>query len=68
MYSDKGPWTDVLNVVDFQNKQYTTTEAEFQDNLAAREEFKMFKFENDDEDNIDLLGEMSDEMRLKMAL
>lgn len=29
IYSDKGPWTEVLNVVDFQNKQYTTTEAEF---------------------------------------
>ena len=28
----------------------------------------MFKFENDDEDNVDLLGEMNDEMRLKMAL
>ena len=28
----------------------------------------MFKFENDDEDNVDLLGEMNDEMRLKLAL
>lgn len=29
IYSDKGPWTDILNVIDFQNRVYTTTEAEF---------------------------------------
>lgn len=42
----------VLNVVDFQNRQFTTTEAEFMENKAAREEFK-FKDDSDDED---LLG------------
>lgn len=33
IYSDKGPWTDVLNIIDFQNRQYTTTEAEFFENV-----------------------------------
>ena len=65
VYSDKGPWTDVLNVIDFQNRQYTTTEAEFHENTAAREEFKMIENENSDDE--DLLGGMNDIERLKQA-
>ena len=53
VYSDKGPWSVVMNVVDFQNKQLTTTEVEFQENTAAREEFK-FRDDSDDE-KVDLL-------------
>ena len=48
IYSDKGPWTDVLNVIDFQNRQYTTTEAEFVENIHAREEFKMLDLDDDE--------------------
>lgn len=33
IYSDKGPWTNILNVIDFQNREYTTTEAEFFENI-----------------------------------
>ena len=53
----------MLNVVDFQNKQLTTTEVEFQENIAAREEFK-FRDDSDDE-KVDLLGEMGDLAKLK---
>ena len=58
IYSDKGPWSVVLNVVDFQNKQLTTTEVEFQENTAAREEFKFL--DDSDEENIDLSKEMGE--------
>ena len=49
IYSEKGPWTNVLNVIDFQNRQYTTTEAEFHENIAAREEFRLMDNGSDDE-------------------
>ena len=49
IYSDKGPWSFVLNCIDFQNRQYTTTEAEFHENIQAREEFKMLDNDSDDE-------------------
>lgn len=65
IYSDKGPWSVVLNVVDFQNKQLTTTEVEFQENTAAREEFK-FRDDSDDE-NVDLDQEVCDIAKLKAA-
>lgn len=65
VYSDKGPWSAVLNVVDFQNKQLTTTEVEFQENIAAREEFK-FRDDSDDE-KVDLLDQVSDLDKLKAA-
>ena len=69
VYSDKGPWTNVLNVIDFQNRTYTTTEAEFQENIQAREEYKLMG-DSDDED-ADLLGKkqsaMSDIQSLKQA-
>ena len=54
----------VLNVVDFQNRQFTTTEAEFMENKAAREEFK-FKDDSDDED---LLGQESELAKMRAAL
>lgn len=53
-----------MNVIDFQNKQFTTTEAEFVENMNAREELKMIENSDDDED---LLGEMSNLDRLKNA-
>ena len=65
IYSDKGPWSDVLNVIDFQNRQYTTTEAEFVENIQAREEFKMLDL--DDEESNDLLGDQSDIEKIKAA-
>lgn len=69
IYSDKGPWSDVLNVIDFQNRQYTITEAEFYKNKAAREEeFKMLDNDSDDDEQVDLLGEENDLNKIKMAL
>ena len=64
IYSDKGPWSDILNVIDFQNRQYTTTEAEFHENVQAREEFKLLDYNSDDDDP---LGGGSDIARLKAA-
>ena len=66
IYSDKGPWSFVLNCIDFQNRQYTTTEAEFHENIQAREEFKMLDNDSDDEQE-DLLGNMNDLDKLKLA-
>ena len=53
-------------MIDFQNRQYTTTEAEFHENIAAREEFRMMDNGSDDEQE-DLLGGMTDLERLKQA-
>lgn len=42
IYSEKGPWTNILNTIDWQNQQMTTTEAEFFEERANHhsEEFK----------------------------
>ena len=64
IYSDKGPWSVVLNVVDFQNKQLTTTEVEFQENTKEREEFK---FRDDSDEEEDLLGKVNEIDQLKAA-
>lgn len=60
IYSEKGPWTDVINTIDYQNKQITLTEQEWLENrkyinpvLVQKEEFK---FEGEDYEE-DLLGD-----------
>ena len=57
----------MLNVIDFQNRQYTTTEAEFVENIHAREEFKLLDLDDDDDEREDLLGADNDMMKLKAA-
>ena len=51
------------DTIDFQNRQYTTTEAEFHENIQAREEFKML----DEDEEVDLLGDAGDIQQLKQA-
>ena len=52
IYSEKGPWTDVVNTCDYQNKQITMTEQEWLDNRKfinpnGKEEFKLDDEEDD---------------------
>jgi len=50
IYSEKGPWTEVINTVDFQNKQITMTEAEWLENRKQYLPKEEFKFEDEEED------------------
>lgn len=65
IYSEKGPWSPVQNVVDYQNKVMTTTEAEYVENKQQfhSDEFnKLIMQSNSDSDGdggIDLLGDMA---------
>lgn len=51
IYSEKGPWTDVVNTVDYQNKQVTLTEAEWMENRKMYNPKEEFKFEDDEEED-----------------
>jgi len=50
VYSDKGPWADVENKINYQNKMYTEMG-------MGREPVEEFKFQEDEDDQMDLLQE-----------
>ena len=56
VYSDKGPWTDIENKVNFQKPQST-------------KETEEFKFQEDEDDQIDLLKEQMGDLKnaIKMS-
>lgn len=61
IYSEKGPWSDIVNVIDYQNKQITLTEQEWLDNrkyAKGKEEFKFEEDEPDQREQLDLLKDM----------
>jgi hypothetical protein len=49
VYSDKGPWADTENKINYQNKQLT----EMMGHIGVMEEFK---FQDDEDDQLDLLN------------
>ncbi len=63
VYSDKGPWADVENKINFQNRYMTEIGGAL--GGGAMEEFKL---QEDDDDQIDLLGEKGGLEALKNAL
>lgn len=49
IYSEKGPWSDIVNTIDYQNKQITLTEQEWLENRKYVHPKEEFKFEDEDE-------------------
>lgn len=65
IYSDKGPWADVENKINFQHRHNMTEIGGALGGGVAMEEFKL---QEDDDDQIDLLGERGGLEDLKNAL
>ncbi len=49
VYSDKGPWADVENKINYQNRQVT--------DMGGAGAVEEFKFQEDEDDQVDLLNE-----------
>lgn len=64
MYSEKGPWTQVENKVNYQDRDGTKKRA-LKQAVAAKEEYK---FKDSDSDEEDLLGRGKEIADLKNAL
>lgn len=69
VFSDKGPWTEVENKVNYmQRKGLTGGDVIMPDEVDHKKGKEEYKFEDDDDDEVDLLGEASKLADLKSAL
>ena len=65
MYSDKGPWADVENKINFQNRYMTEIGGAHGGSVIVMEEFKL---QEDDDDQVDLLGEKGNLEAFKLVM
>ena len=65
IYSDKGPWTDIENKINFQNRYMTEIGGAHGGSVVVMEEFKL---QEDDDDQVDLLGEKDNIEALQLIM